>query len=78
MSNYQKKALPTAKWLNDLIDRKLEAFVMELEAGEKLSPMDFDRLVQFHHDKYKPKIDLTQIEWVDDWEDEDWWKNKAS
>ena len=78
MAQYQKKALPTKEWLDGLIDRKLAELVEELEAGERVTPADFDRLVQFHHEKYKPKIEYGEIEWVDDWDDEDWWKRDAA
>jgi len=78
MTRYHKKALPTKEWLEELIDRKLEEFVTALEGGEKITPADFDRLVQFHREKFKPKIEYAKIEWVDDWDDEDWWKRDAA
>ncbi|MDE3197400.1 MAG: hypothetical protein KGN84_13710 [Acidobacteriota bacterium] len=71
MNRDRKHSLPTLEWLEALLDRKLEELVEALEAGEPITPLDFERLMQYHKDKYPPPDEIPEIIWVDDWDGEE-------
>lgn len=54
-------------WLDELLENELQAMAEDLEAGGKVSPTDFARLVEFHRENYPPNRGAAEVEWRDGW-----------
>jgi hypothetical protein len=58
-------SVPGYEWLDDLLDRDLQSIAEELEAGGKISPADFARLVEFHRENCPVNDNAPPTEWCE-------------